>query len=107
MAKKVTQEQAQKAFNTLVAYGAYRLKNPENYSTGALVGLAIASFTNDVVSAANEMLEDWNYHLCVACISAIAGKEHIFKRNGNKITITLSEPFMNYESIEFTSPCKK
>lgn len=89
-----TREEARAAFETLVAFGRDAFSQASTPpSEGTCIGYSVYAFTAGVVDAAMEMLEQWNYHLCVAAIAAIQERDNSgsCKREGRKLTIELPE----------------
>jgi hypothetical protein len=87
--REVTVEDARKAVETLALYGRKRFTSEADPTPGMCIGMAVSACTGDVVDAAMEMLEDWNYHLAVAAIAAIQKNQGTFKRKGRILTIKL------------------
>ena len=89
--KTPTIEDARQAVEVLALYGRNRFCESANPSRGQCIGIGVSACTDAVVDAATEMLEDWNYHLCVAAIAAIQRGQGTVRRDGRHLTIELPE----------------
>jgi hypothetical protein len=90
-AKNLTIEDARQAVEVLAQYGRTRFCKTASTTRGTCIGKAVSAVTDDVVDAAISMLEDWNYHIAVAAISAIQQGQGTVLREGRHLTIELPE----------------
>ena len=93
--KTPTIEDARQAVELLAQYGRSRFCESASHSHGQCIGIAVSACTDSVVDAAVEMLEDWNYHLCVAAIGAIQQGQGTVQREGRHLSIELPEHWAN------------
>jgi len=88
---KISRHEAYKAFHVLEQFGRQQFcESTRNDQTeGQCIGIGISAFTGDVVAVAKTVLQDWNYHMEMAVITAIQSGD--CTREGRIVTLTLPE----------------
>lgn len=105
MRKRITDEQAEAAIDTLEAFGreGFVREARDKVSRGTAIGVAIHCFCHlpDCVDAAFQMLDEKNAHLAAAALAAIEKGQGEVKRDGRDLHITLP-PWWSSDPAERT-----